>query len=102
MDTKPVQQRKDKKHVVDEVWTPERVRSFLDLQPPAGIDADYHRLLRAYQSMRADDFEDFIQLFLAAGGKLDARGPDNQTLLEEIRRHRHGAPFAEILRAAGG
>lgn len=94
-------QRKDKKKVVDEVWTPERVRSFLDLKPPAGIDADFHRLQRAYQSMRADDFEDFIGMFVAAGGKLDARGPERQTLLEDIARHRRGAPFAEILRAAG-
>ena len=41
-------QRKDKQKIVDEVWTAERIRSFLDLQ-----------------------------------------------------RHRHGAAFAEILRAAG-
>ena len=39
--------RKDKKKVVDEVWTPERVKSFLELQAPAGIDPDFHRLRRA-------------------------------------------------------
>jgi hypothetical protein len=51
-------QRKDKQKIVDEVWTEERIRSFLDLQPPAGMDADFHRLQRAYQSMRAEDFAD--------------------------------------------
>ena len=94
-------QRKDKQKVVDEVWTAERIRSFLDLQPPAGMDADFHRLQRAYQSMRIEDFADFIKLFVAAGERLDARGPEQQTLLDELERHRHGAAFAEILRAAG-
>jgi hypothetical protein len=93
-------QRKDKKKVVDEVWTEERVRSFLDLLPPEGVDADFHRLLRAYQSMRVEDFADFVAMFVAAGGRLDARGPQQQTLLEEVARHRHGAAFAEVLRAA--
>ena len=93
-------QRKDKQKVVDEVWTPERIRSFLDLLPPAGMDADFHRLQRAYQSMRAEDFAEFVAMFVAAGGRLDARGPQQQTLLEELEQHRHGAAFAEILRAA--
>ena len=90
-------QRKEKQKVIDEVWTPERVRSFLELAPPANRNADFHRLLRAYQSMRIEDFADFIKLFVAAGGKLDARGPEQQTLLEELGRHRHGAEFAAIL-----
>jgi len=89
--------RKDKKKVVDEVWTPERVRSFLDLLPPEGVDADFHRLRRAYQSMRAEDFADFVALFVAAGGRLDARGPEGQTIHDEIARHRHGTPFLEAL-----
>ena len=89
--------RKDKKQVVDEVWTPERIRGFLDLEPPAGIDRDFHRLLRAYQSMRPDDFEEFVGLFRAAGGRFDARGPDGRTLRAEIERHRHGAEFLQIL-----
>jgi hypothetical protein len=89
--------RKDKKKVVDEVWTPERVQSFLHLEPPTGIDPDFHRLRRAYQSMRVEDFEDFVELFTGAGGKLDARGPEGLTLLEELRNHAHGAPFAAAL-----
>ena len=44
--------KKDKERVQDEVWTEARIRSFLNLQPPAGVNADYHRLQRAYQSMR--------------------------------------------------
>lgn len=89
--------RKDKKKVIDEVWTPERVKSFLELQAPAGIDPDFHRLRRAYQSMRVEDFEDFVEMFVGGGGKLEARGPDGLTLLEEIRSHAHGAPFASVI-----
>jgi hypothetical protein len=93
--------RKDKKKVVDEVWTPERVRSFLDLEPPAGIDADFHRLRRAYQSMRVEDFEDFVEMFSAAGGKFDTRGPEGKTLVEELRTHAHGASFASVIESLG-
>ena len=89
--------RKDKKKVIDEVWTPERVKSFLELQAPAGLNPDFHRLRRAYQSMRVEDFEDFVEMFVGAGGKLDARGPDGITLLEEIQSHAHGAPFASVI-----
>lgn len=91
--------RKDKKKVVDEVWTPERVESFLHLEPPAGIDADFHRLRRAYQSMRVEDFEDFVDMFAKAGGNLSARGPEGSTLLEELRTHTHGEPFAQVIEA---
>ena len=48
----------------------------------AGADADFHRLRRAYQSMRVEDFEDFVELFVGAGGKIDTRGPEGRTLLE--------------------
>jgi hypothetical protein len=89
--------RKDKKKVVDEVWTPERVRSFLELQPPAGVDPDYHRLKRAYQSMRAEDFEDFVAMFREAGGNCAARGPAGTTVADEMRRHRHAQEFLRAL-----
>jgi len=89
--------RKDKKKVVDEVWTPERVRSFLWLDPPAGIDRDFHRLKRAYQSMRAEDFDDFVALFRAEGGNCEARGPDGRTLAEELATHRHAGDFLRTL-----
>jgi len=94
-------QRKDKQKVIDEVWTEERVRGFLALEPPEGVNADFHRLQRAYQSMRAEDFAVFVSMFCEAQGEIGARGPEGQTLLEEISRHRQGAEFAEILREAG-
>lgn len=94
-------QRKDKKQVLDEVWTEDRVRAFLDLQAPTGIDPEFHRLLRAYQSMRLEDFELFVGFVQEAGGRLDATGPRGETVLDIVSSHRHGAPFAEALKAAG-
>ena len=55
--------KKDKEKVLDEVWTEERVHSFLDIQPPAGEDPDFHALLSAYRSMRLENFEQFLSFF---------------------------------------
>ena len=93
--------KKDKQKVIDEVWTEERIRSFLSLQPADGFDANFHRLRRAYQSMRVDDFRLFLEMYVEAGMNLDARSPDGQTLLDEINPHRHAGPFAKALREIG-
>jgi hypothetical protein len=93
--------KKDKAKVIDEVWTEDRVRSFLDLEPPPGVDGDYHRLRRAYQSMRADDFRLFLRFFTEAGHDLDARGPEGETVLAQIADHRYAGPFVAALRDAG-
>ena len=63
--------KKDKETVLDEVWTESRVREFLDSEPKAGTNRDFHALLKAYQSMRAEDFELFIGMFLEAGRDLN-------------------------------
>jgi hypothetical protein len=89
--------KKDKAKVLDEVWTQERIRGFLDIQPPAGVDRDFHTLLKAYQQMRAEDFADFIAMFVADGRNLDACNNSGQTLQVIVEKHRHGAEFARIL-----
>ncbi len=55
--------KKDKEKVLDEVWTQERVRDFLDVKPAEDLEADFHVLLKAYQSMRLENFEEFIGFF---------------------------------------
>ncbi|GIX31093.1 MAG: hypothetical protein KatS3mg124_1565 [Porticoccaceae bacterium] len=92
-------ERKDKKKVVGEVFDDDRVRSFLYLEAPTGVDPDYHRLERAYRGMNAENFATFVRFFVEAGGRLDARGPHGRTILEEIARHRHGEPYAAAIRA---
>lgn len=87
--------------VTDEWFTDERVRSFLDMQPVAGEDPDYHVLLKAYRGMVPEAFERFIEFFVEAGRNLNAPGPGGKTLLKLVSEHRNSTEYARILREAG-
>jgi hypothetical protein len=93
--------KKDKEKVLDEVWTEDRVRSFLEVRPHDGTDEDFHMLLKAYQSMRPSDFELFVQFFGEQGRDVNATGPGGRTVLAIVSEHRYGVEYAEILQAAG-
>ncbi len=93
--------KKDKEKVLDEVWTEDHVRSFLNVRPHDGTDEDFHMLLKAYQSMRASDFELFVYFFGEQDRNVNARGRDGRTVLEIVSSHRHGTEYEEILRKAG-
>lgn len=93
--------RKDKAKVIDEVWTEDHVRSFLDARPYDGSDANFHMLHKAYQNMRASDFELFVSFFCEAGRDLNATDAEGRTVLDIIATHRRGVEYAEILRSAG-
>jgi hypothetical protein len=93
--------RKDKEKVLDEVWTEEHVRSFLRVRPHDGSDEDFHMLLKAYRSMRVEDFELFVRFFLDENRDLDATGRDGRSVLDIVATHRRGTAFAAILKAAG-
>lgn len=101
----PPKQRPDKAKVIDEEWTDERIRSFLKTRRPSQLgkevkgERDYYVLLRAYQAMRIHDFERFLGLFERAGGNLAARGPNGETLVEYMNRHRRAGPFVDALRS---
>ena len=94
--------KRDKAAVTDEVWSDERVRSFLqkDTSRLPG-DADFQLLLHAYQSMRDFDFERFIGFFIADGHQLDAVNEQGQTFVDYVARHRKAGPFIEIMVNAG-
>ena len=92
---------KDKEKVIDEVWNEARIAEFLDVKPAAGIDADFHALLKAYQAMRAEDFEIFIDLFKQQGRNLNALDPQGRSLLSYAREHRSSAEFVRILEQNG-
>ena len=81
--------------VTDEVWDDDRVKSFLDLQP-AGDDADFHVLLKAYRGMRVDDFERFLRFFSEAGRNLDATDRQGRTIWTIMDKHRQGADFVAL------
>jgi hypothetical protein len=93
--------KKDKEKVVDEVWTEERVRSFLDVKSYNAVDTDFHMLLKAYQSMRADDFEKFIGFFLTDGRDLNATNPAGESVLSIVKQHRRSEDYVSLLRSAG-
>lgn len=94
--------RPDKKSVTDEVWDDQRVLSFLTPLPRQGRDEpDFTLLVNAYRGMRPDDFARFVGFFTGAGHDLDARNEAGQTFIEYIASHRLGAPFVDIVAAAG-
>ena len=92
--------KKDKAKVLDEVWTEARIRSFLEVQPASGVDADYHALEKAYQQMRSEDFALFIDFFMQDQRNPDARNPRGQLLTEVIANHRQSADFLSTLQGA--
>lgn len=89
--------KKDKEKVIDPVWSEARIKEFLELQPPAGQNSDHHKLLKAYQSMRAEDFSDFIGFFVAEGGNLLAANEANQTISDVLAGHRYSKPYLEAI-----
>ena len=66
-----------------------------------GGDEDFHMLLKAYQSMRAADFELFVSFFRDQNRNINASGQDGRSVLEIVREHHHGADYAQILETAG-
>jgi len=93
--------KKDKQKVLDEVWTEDHVKSFLEVRPHDSSNEDFHMLHKAYQSMRESDFELFVGFFSEQGRDINALGPGGETVLEIVSQHRHGVGYAEVLKTAG-
>lgn len=93
--------RKDKEKVLDEVWTEDHIKSFLAVRPHDHSDEDFHMLHKAYQSMRASDFELFVQFFQGESRNINAQGPDGRSVLAIVSEHSRGTHYAGILKAAG-
>jgi len=97
--------KKDKQKVTDEVWDDDRVRSFLGKTVPSQSgqpfpgDADFYVLRHAYQSMRPDDFERFLDYYTADGRDVRARDGKGRTLAEVIAGHANAGRFVELLDA---
>lgn len=90
--------KKDKEKVFDEVWTEARIAEFLDVIPPEGIDRDYHQIIKAYQSMRLNDFVTFIDLMRENNRNILA-SQNGLTASMVISQHRNGKPYAAVLEA---
>lgn len=93
--------RKDKEKVLGETFTDERIKTFLDYPAPAGVNADYHLLEKAYRGMLGGNFTTFVKFFVEAGKDINAVGPDGKTFLQSVKGHRNGEEYAQALEAAG-
>jgi hypothetical protein len=92
----------DKPKVIGEEWSDERVKSFLDLSPwDKNLNPDHFVLIRAYESMRAGDFERFLAFFVEAGRDLNAEDEHGQTILGRVSQHRRSGDYAQALEKAG-
>lgn len=88
--------KKDKEKVFDEVWNDERIAQFLDVIPPVGVDRDYHQIIKAYQSMRLNDFETFVDMMKADGRNLSAEH-NGVSASAIMGQHKHGSDYAKVL-----
>ena len=85
----------------DEIWSAERVRTFLNMKAPDGVPRDYHLLLKAYRGMLPETFERFLKFFVAEGHDVNIRLEDGSTILDHVSQHRKSGDYVRTLEAAG-
>lgn len=85
----------------DEEWSDERLKTFLELQPPEGMPAAYNILLKAYRGMTAELFERFIAIYIEAGHDINVALQDGSTFLDLVSRHRKSGAYATALEQSG-
>lgn len=93
--------RKDKEKVLGEIFDEERIKTFLAFTAPAGVNADFHLLEKAYRGMRGENFSTFAKLFIESGRDINAVGPEGKTFLQTIKSHRNGEEYVIALKAVG-
>ena len=93
--------KKDKQKVLGEVFDDTRIKTFLQFEPPAGVNKDFHLLEKAYRGMKAENFATFVEFFIAEGYNINATNAEGKTLLEIIETHRHGGEYADALKTQG-
>ncbi|MFO1368115.1 MAG: PA4642 family protein [Marinagarivorans sp.] len=94
-------EKKDKKKILVETFSDERVKGFLNGTPPAGVAADYYLLERAYRGMNEENFATFIRFFVEADKDLNAKSPLGLTIAQVIAQHRNGGEYLDALKGAG-
>lgn len=94
-------EKKDKKKVVVETFTDERVRGFLEGKPYGDINPDYYLLERAYRGMNEENFATFVGFFVEAGKDINAKNPQGLTMAQVVAQHRNGGEYLQALKGAG-
>jgi len=85
----------------DEDWSDERLKTFLQVQPPEGLPGDYNILLRAYRGMTAELFGRFLEIFVEAGHDLNVSLDDGSTFLDLVSNHRKSTDYTALLQQLG-
>jgi len=85
----------------DETWSDDRLKSFLQFEPPESLPADYNILLRAYRGMTAELFQRFIAFYVEAEHDINVSLPDGSTFLDLVSQHRKSTDYATAMAAAG-
>ena len=85
----------------NEEWSDERVRSFLSVQIPDNVPADYHLLAKAYRSMLPEQFARFVAFFVAEGHDINVRLDNGSTFMDQLLQHRRAVPYIDIIKEHG-
>ena len=85
----------------DEEWSDERLKTFLSVEPPESLPADYNILLRAYRGMTAELFARFLPFFNEAGKDINEKLENGSTFLDLVLQHRRSTAYADALRENG-
>ncbi len=91
-------QRPDKKEVLGETFTDEKLALFFDCKPYDDTPADFHILVKAYRGLPVDAFERFIELFISAGKNLQVKNQQGLSFLEIIQTHDHQQMYVDVLK----
>lgn len=93
--------KKDKKKVIGETFTDDRVKEFLTVTNVGTTDPDFTALERAYRGMKADNFETFVKFFVEEGKNINCTNANGDSFLQSIAKHRHAGPYLSALKSCG-
>lgn len=92
--------RKDKKQIIGEEMTDDAIKAFLVFEPADETPASLYKLIKAYRSLRIEDFERFLRFFVEAGYDLNARDAKGNDFIDLVRDQRFAEPYIDAIRNA--
>lgn len=91
--------RKDKKQIIGEPMTDEQIKVFLNVEPVGDTPAPLHKLMRAYHSLRIEDFERFLTFFKQQGYAFNTTNKEGKNFTALIADQSFSAPYIEAFKA---
>lgn len=98
-----VTQKKDKKKIIGEVFSEERLKTFLTVSevasasPSASLSREYRILLKAYRGLPLTAFQAFVPLYHAVGHPLNPKDQHGVPIQEMMLANVSHAGYAEAL-----